>query len=166
MSQMPSQMPQAGEGVRCLSCGYSIVGVRIGERCPECGSVINQFGTTATQTSGRAITSMVLGIISIVTCFAYGLIGMPCAVLAIIFAKKARLAVQAGTAPATSLGMATAGKVCGWIGVGLNSIGLILFFVYIAIFIVAMFAGFTGNAGGFGGGPMPPPAPAPAPVGP
>lgn len=162
MSQMPTHLPQAADGVRCLSCGYSIVGVRIGDRCPECGSVINQFATAATQSSGRAIASMVLGIISIITCFAYGLIGMPCAVLAIIFAKKARLAVQAGTAPATSLGMATAGRVCGWVGVGLNSIGLILFFVYIAIFIVAMFAGATGAAGGFGGGPMP----APAPVGP
>jgi predicted RNA-binding Zn-ribbon protein involved in translation (DUF1610 family) len=166
MSQIPTQMPQAGEGVRCLSCGYSIVGVRIGERCPECGSMINQFGTTATQSSGRAITSMVLGIISIVTCFAYGLIGMPCAVLAIIFAKKARLAVQAGTAPATSLGMATAGRVCGWVGVGLNSLALILFVVYIAVFFVAIFAGAPGMPGGHRGGPVPVPTPAPIPVGP
>jgi DNA-directed RNA polymerase subunit RPC12/RpoP len=164
MSQIPTQMPQAGDGVRCLSCGYSIVGVRIGERCPECGSVINQFGAVPTQSSGRAIASMVLGIISIITCFAYGLIGMPCGILAVIFAKKARLAVQAGTAPASSLGMANAGRVCGWVGIALNSIGLIVFFIYIAVFIVALTAGATGAAGGFGGGPMP--APAPAPVGP
>lgn len=150
MTQMPHQAPQAAEGVRCISCGYSLAGVRIGDRCPECGSVINQFAINPAQSSGRAIASMVLGIVSIITCFAYGLIGMPCGVLAVMFARKARLAVQDGTAPATSLGMASAGRICGWVGIVLNSIGLLLFFVYIGFIIFAIIAGASGGSGGFG----------------
>ena len=90
-----------------------------------------------TQSSGKAIASMVLGIVSIITCIGYGIIGMPCAILAIIFAQKARLAVQDGTAPASSLGMATAGKVCGRIGVGLNSLMLLYILFIIAVIIFA-----------------------------
>tara|TARA_R110002111_G_scaffold244368_1_gene306468 strand:+ start:337 stop:678 length:342 start_codon:yes stop_codon:yes gene_type:complete len=100
------------------------------------------------QTSGKAIASMVLGIISIVTCMGYGIIGMPCAILAIIFAKKARLAIRAGTAPPSSQGMASAGRVCGWIGVVLNSFMLIYLLVVIVILIIAAgaaAAGATGN---------------------
>jgi hypothetical protein len=146
----PTANPHARNGVVCLSCGYDLVGVRIGDRCPECGSVVNQFGSRQ-QTQGKAIASMVLGIVSLVTCFAYGLIGMPCAILAIIYAKKARLAVQAGTAPVSSLGMATAGRVCGWIGVVLNGIGLAFFLFYVVIFVVAIVGGAAAVAGGAGG---------------
>jgi len=126
--------PTAKSGIHCQSCGYDLVGVAIGQKCPECGSEIMQFAVK-TQSSGKAIASMVLGIVSIITCMGYGIIGMPCAILAIIFAKKARLAVQDGTAPASSLGMATAGKVCGWIGVGLNSLMLLYILFIIAVLI-------------------------------
>ena len=110
------------------------------------------------QSSGKAIASMVLGIVSIVTCMGYGIIGMPCAILALYFAKKARLAIQAGTAPVSSQGMASAGRVCGWVGVGLNGIMLLLLVFYIFV-MIGIFAGAAG-----GGGPFPPPAP--TPVGP
>lgn len=132
----------------CASCGYNLVGASIGSPCPECGVPVAQFGTNPGQTSGRAIASMVLGIVSLVTCFAYGIIGMPCAIIAIILSKKARLAVQDGTAPISSLGMAKAGKICGWIGVGLNSIGLLLLLFYVIFFIFALAAGAAGAAGG------------------
>lgn len=141
--------PHARAGTACLSCGYNLVGVRIGDHCPECGTEVNQFGPRQ-QTQGRAIASMVLGIVSLVTCFAYGVVGMPCAILAIVYAKKARLAVQAGTAPVSSLGMATAGRVCGWIGVVLNGIGLALLLIYIAIFLIAVIGGAAAAAGGAG----------------
>ena len=100
------------------------------------------------QTSGKAIASMVLGICSIVTCMGYGIIGMPCAILAIAFAKKARLAIQAGTAPASSQGMASAGKVCGWIGVVLNALTLAYLLIIIVILVLALIAGAAGAAGG------------------
>jgi len=99
------------------------------------------------QTSGKAIASMVLGICSIVTCMGYGVVGMPCAILAIVFAKKARLAIQAGTAPASSQGMASAGKVCGWIGVALNSLMLLLLAFYVLVVIGIIGAAAASGAG-------------------
>lgn len=100
------------------------------------------------QTSGKAIASMVLGICSIVTCMGYGVVGMPCAILAIVFAKKARLAIQAGTAPASSQGMASAGKVCGWIGFVLNSLMLMVLAFYILIVIGIIGAAAVGASAG------------------
>lgn len=145
--QSSYQPGTANEGVQCLSCGYNLVGVRIGERCPECGSQIMQFASNRQQSSGKAITSMVLGILSIITCLGYGILGVPCGIIAIIFAKKARLAVQAGTAPASSLGMATAGRVCGWIGFILSAIYFLIMFTIIFIAIVGAAAASTaGNA--------------------
>ena len=143
----PASNPTAREGIHCLSCGYNPVGVAIGQRCPECGSEIMQFAGNRQQTSGKAITSLVLGIFSIITCIGYGIIGIPCGIIAIIFAKKARLAIQDGTAPASSLGMATAGRVCGWIGLILSSIYFLFIFTTIMIAIVgAAAAGAAGNA--------------------
>lgn len=134
--------PRAGDGYKCLACGYDISGLGLGERCPECGSEVRQFATSGEQTSGKAIASMVLGIVSIVTCMGYGIIGMPCAIIAIVLAKKARLAIQAGTAPPSSQGMATAGKVCGIVGVVLNSIGLLFLGFYILV-MIGLIAGGT-----------------------
>ncbi len=128
--------PRAGDGYKCLACGYNISGLALGERCPECGSEVRQFATSGEQTSGKAIASMVLGIVSIVTCMGYGIIGMPCAIIAIVLAKKARLAIQAGTAPPSSQGMATAGRVCGWIGVVLNA--LMLAYLVVIIFVLVL----------------------------
>ncbi len=137
------QNPQrAGDGYKCLACGYNISGLALGERCPECGSEVKQFASPGAQTSGKAITSMVLGIISIVTCMGYGIVGLPCGIIAVIFAKKARLAIQAGSAPASSQGMATAGKVCGWIGIVLNSLML----AYLVVIIFVLILGAAGAA--------------------
>ncbi len=135
----------ARSGIRCQSCGYDLIGVAIGDRCPECGTQVMQWATNASQTSGKAIASMVLGILSIITCLAYGILGVPCGIIAIVLAKKARLAVQDGTAPASSLGMATAGRVCGWIGLILSSLYLIA--MIIIIFIAAAGAAAAGAAG-------------------
>ena len=140
---------KAPDGVYCLSCGYDLVGVAIGQRCPECGSEISQFGARSQQTSGKAITSMVLGILSIVTCLGYGILGIPCGIIAIVFSKKARLAVQDGTAPASSLGMATAGRVCGWIGLILSSL---YFFIIVVVILIAVFG--AAAAGAAGNGPV------------
>lgn len=154
--------PGARSGVRCMSCGYDLMGVRIGDRCPECGTQVLQFAGQPTQTSGKAIASMVLGIISIISCGAYGVIGMPCAILALHFGKKARLAIQAGAAPASSQSMASAGRICGWIGVGLNAFAL-LFLLFYLLLIIGVIASSAAGAGGGGGAPV---TPAPTPLGP
>jgi hypothetical protein len=115
-----------------------LVGHVLGERCPECGTPVVQF-PVSTQTSGKAVASMVLGIVGLVTCFSYGVIGMPCSILAVVFARKAELAVQAGHAPVTSLGMAKAGRVCGWIGIAVNAIALLVVVGYFIMLAVAVF---------------------------
>jgi uncharacterized membrane protein len=78
--------------------------------------------------SGLAITSMILGIISIPTACMYGL-GLPCAVLAVIFGHMARARARRGEAGGD--GMALAGLICGYIMLALMVIGII--FVLIAI---------------------------------
>jgi len=137
-------LPDASQGIKCMSCGYSIVGLTLGERCPECGTQVMQFASQTTQSSGKAITSMVLGIVSIVTCMAYGIIGLPCGIIAVVFAKKARLAIQAGTAPVNSQGMATAGRVCGWIGIILSSLMVAYLLFIVFVFVGLLAAGATG----------------------
>ncbi len=134
---LPPPPPQAKSGVRCASCGFDLVGVALGQRCPECGTPVMQFAANS-QTSGKAVTSLVLGIVGLATCFSYGVIGMPCAILAIIFARKAELQVQAGLAPVTSLGLAKGGRICGWIGVALNAIGLLVAFGYIFVIVMSL----------------------------
>lgn len=148
-NQAPGNTLQEGSYV-CLNCGYNLLGGSIGAPCPECGTPVAQFGQQPDQTQGKAIASMVLGICSLITCFAYGIIGMPCAIIAIVLAKKARLAVQAGTAPQSSLGMASAGRICGWIGVVLNSLVLLLLLFYVLMMIGIVAAGAAGAAGGAG----------------
>jgi len=144
MNEDTAPLPDAGENINCLSCGYNIVGLRLGDRCPECGTQVMQFASQSAQSSGKAITSMVLGIVSIISCMAYGIIGLPCGIVAVVFAKKARLAIQDGTAPVSSQGMATAGKVCGWIGIILSSIMLLYFLFIIFVVVLGIFAGSSG----------------------
>ena len=144
MNEDTVPLPDAGANINCLSCGYNIVGLRLGDRCPECGTQVMQFASQSAQSSGKAITSMVLGIVSIISCMAYGIIGLPCGIVAVVFAKRARLAIQDGTAPVSSQGMATAGKVCGWIGIILSSIMLLYFLFIILVIVVGIFAGSSG----------------------
>jgi len=144
MNEDTTPLPDAGENINCVSCGYNIVGLRLGDRCPECGTQVMQFASQSTQSSGKAITSMVLGIVSIISCMAYGIIGLPCGIIAVVFAKKARIAIQDGTAPVSSQGMATAGKVCGWIGIILSSLMLVYFLFIILVVVIGIFAGSSG----------------------
>ena len=88
-----------------------------------------------TPSSGLAIASMVLGIVGLVTiCFWY--ISFPCDVLAIVLGFVAKSKVTAGTGGGK--GMAMAGIICGFIG-----LGLMLFVILLA---VAGFAWFAAQA--------------------
>ncbi|MFI4898447.1 MAG: hypothetical protein ACIARR_11550 [Phycisphaerales bacterium JB059] len=132
VSQAP---PTAPDRVRCASCHYDITDQPIGGRCPECGTPINQR-VTVTQSQGKAITALVLGICSIPGCFMYGVPGIICGVLAIIFAKQARIAIQEGRAPITSAGMAKGGQVCGIVGLCLSVVYFLFMAAMIALTIV------------------------------
>ena len=120
------------DGDCCIVCGYEIVGFKVGDSCPECGSVVLQFSPGGALRSRKAKASLVLGVVSILSLPLYGIVGIVCGVLAMYFAKKARGSVQSGLAPVSSLGMATSGKICGCVGVVINSV-LILFLLVILV---------------------------------
>lgn len=112
---------QAGPGSapRCVACGYSLLGMRVDDTCPECGRRI--WETLAPNSgNGMAVASLVTGIVSIVLCQAYGVPSIVCGVAALVLASKARVRVASGRASASSLGMVKAGMICGWVGVGLG----------------------------------------------
>lgn len=120
--------------VRCTNCGYDLTGAAIGTPCPECGAIIGH-GTLAASyqaMSGRAVASLVLGIMSVVGCFVYGLPGVLFGILAIAFASGVKQQViNLEVAPA-SAGIAKAGMICGIVGVSLG--GALVLLVIIVMF--------------------------------
>ncbi len=120
-------------GVRCICCGHDLSGTAVGALCPECGApVTRSLGTEALPTSGKAITSMVLGICSIVlncTCgLPVGLIG----VVGIVYSMLAKKDIEAGIVAASSSGINVAGLVTSIIGVAIA----IVFLIFILVVIV------------------------------
>ena len=73
---------------------------------------------TEARTSGKAVASLILGIVS----FCIGLAG----IIAIILGAAAKSEIDEGDGRLTGRGMAIAGIVLGAVGLGLNIIGLIL----------------------------------------
>lgn len=120
---------------RCASCGYVIRGVAVDALCPECGTPVLHSVGGAKPTSGSAIAALVLGIVSILGCTAYGVPSLVCGPLAIYFAVRARKQIAAGTVGPNSAGLATAGLVCGIIGSTLAALVLLA--------LLAMFAGLA-----------------------
>ncbi len=77
------------------------------------------------RTSGYAIASLVLGIA--------GLTFFPLvpSILAVVFGNKARVEIQSGAARGD--GLATAGVVLGWVGIGIAIVG----FLFVLLFLLA-----------------------------
>lgn len=129
----PNANPTA-TAVTCLSCGYNLTGVVVGGQCPECGTPVSPaFQSAGQRTCGFAITSMVLGIISIPGCMCYAVPTLICGVLAIVFWKLAKTQIASGSYRPASSSMATAGLVCGLVGLGMVLAGV----AFIAIVMVA-----------------------------
>ena len=77
-----------------------------------------------------------MGILSIVTCFCYGIIGLICGIVAIILAVKDEKLYKSDPENYKGIGNATAGKITGIIGIILNLIliGIIIWmFSYFGI---------------------------------
>lgn len=108
----PSPRNTPPRGPRCYRCGYDLTGF-LGTNCPECNALIY---TTSPATSGWAIASLIMGIMALISCTAYGFPALLFGPLAIWFAAKAKDEVATGTASPGSLGLANAGRVCGLIG--------------------------------------------------
>lgn len=71
---------------------------------------------------GMAIASMVCGILSICTCWCYGIVGLILAILALVF-----YGIHKKSNPGVKSGVATAGLVCGIVGLVLSIVSVLLF---------------------------------------
>ncbi len=82
------------------------------------------LGAQGMPTSGKAVASLVLGILSIVGCCMGGLPGVVCGGLAVIFSRGVKTQILRGEVHPSSQGMAVAGFVCGLIGLILGALFL------------------------------------------
>ncbi len=116
--------------LHCVRCGYNLTGITTGSACPECGNLVeSSMMALQLPTSNRSITSLVLGICSIPMCVLYGIPSVICGVLAIVFAYTARSQIAHGDVGPGSKGIATAGMICGIIGLSLGLGFLLVFYV-------------------------------------
>lgn len=114
-------MSQFDHAIPCSVCGFDLRGIAIGGACPECGTPIGR-AVGPTLPSGGATTSLVCGILSIVSIMFCGFVGLPLGIVAMMSSSKAKRLIQTGQADPSGLGSAKAGSICGLIGVIINSI--------------------------------------------
>jgi hypothetical protein len=85
------------------------------------------------KTSGYAVASLILGIGAIVTCLCYGVPSLICGILALVFHTSAQRDIAAGCASPNSSGMASAGRICGLIGLVLGvGFWVVVLVIYLA----------------------------------
>lgn len=126
--------------VRCPNCTYDLTGFTVGSACPECGLVIGRgiFDAAAQlPTSGKAVASLILGILAIVGCSTYGVVSIPCGIIAIVLARQVKQQIIAQEVSPSSESLAKAGSICGIVGMCVG--GLMLVFL-LAVFVLAAFA--------------------------
>ncbi len=94
------------------------------------------------QSLPNATGVLVMGILSIVFCFCYGLIGIVLGIIAVVLANKANKLYLANpdSYSESSFKNMKAGKVCGIIGLCLSSLYLIVIIIYISIVGAALSA--------------------------
>ncbi len=78
---------------------------------------------------------LVLGIVSIVGCFCYGVLGIICAVIALVLYGKANSEYvnNPSNYSAGSYKNLNAGRICAFVGLGLSIAYIIFLIVYVAI---------------------------------
>ncbi|WP_379084414.1 CCC motif membrane protein [Pedobacter sp. UC225_65] len=97
------------------------------------------FGFGMQQSLPNATVVLILGILSIVTCCCYGVIGLILGIVALILSKKDKALYLANMAYYTesSYKNLSAGRVCAIIGLVLNILYLLLCIAFIAMFGIA-----------------------------
>ena len=85
---------------------------------------------------------LVLGILSIVFCWCYGLIGLALGIIAVVLSGKANKLYETNSGSYTvgSRNNLKAGRICGIIGICLSAIYMIFTIVYLIIYGAAMTA--------------------------
>ena len=103
------------------------------------------------QTLPNSIGALVLGILSIVFCFCYGIIGATLGIIALIMANKALKLYLASPEAYTeaSYKNVKAGKICAIVGLSLSSVYIIFLIIYIGIIGAAVGGGLMQELGGF-----------------
>ena len=84
----------------------------------------------------NATASLVLGIISIVGAFCYGVVGVICGIIGLVLANKDRKLYQSSPElySASSFSTSNAGRVCSIIGLILGALFLLLIIIYFIMF--------------------------------
>ena len=92
----------------------------------------NQFNQIPVPNSTAVL---VLGILSIVLCFCYGLIGLVLGIIALVLASKGTVLYKTNPSAYTqsSFNNMKAGRICGIIGLSLSALYLIFIVIYILI---------------------------------
>lgn len=89
------------------------------------------------KTLPNATATLVLGIVSIATCWLYGVPGVVCGIIALVLAKKDKAIYDSDpSAYANSYKNSQAGKICGLIGLILSG----LFMLYIIFALIFVFS--------------------------
>jgi hypothetical protein len=97
------------------------------------------------QTVPNSVAVLVLGILSIVTCWCYGLISIILGIIALVLANQGEKIYQTNPQQFSiaSYKNLKAGKICAIIGLSLGALCLIYFVIYIIVVGSLAFAGFN-----------------------
>lgn len=82
----------------------------------------------------NATASLILGILSIPTCFCYGLLGLILGIIAVVLGKKAKKVYAENPEMYTGIGNAKAGYITGIIGIVLGVLYIVMVVVAISMF--------------------------------
>ena len=99
----------------------------------------------------NSVGVLVLGILSIVFCWCYGIPGLALGIISLIMAKKAN-ALYANSPESyteSSFKNVKAGKICAIVGLCLSSVYAIFIIIYVAIIGAAVGGGLLQGLGGF-----------------
>jgi hypothetical protein len=87
------------------------------------------YGYPVQQTSGKATTVLVLGILSLLVCMVLGII-------AVCLAPGARREIAESQGRLGGEGQIKAGVICGWISIGLTALSLVIGIVFLIALVV------------------------------
>jgi hypothetical protein len=93
-----------------------------------------QFSSQVPVPLPNATTVLVLGIISIIGCFCYGIVGLVCGIIAVVLAKKDMALYKAnpeGYTPGSASNL-KGGRICAIIGLSLSALYLCVVIIAIA----------------------------------
>lgn len=84
----------------------------------------------------HATAVLVLGIISIVGCLCYGLVGLICGIIALVLASKAKALYNQnpGMYLQSSYSNMKAGRICAIVGTSLSAVYMAILVIYFAVF--------------------------------